>query len=56
MTLSADDIINMHLNAKESPFELILLAEEDEKSDDHQAKVLTGSQATKRLKKLMEDV
>jgi len=53
-TLSADDIAKYHLNAA-GTFELVLYAEENPGSKDHQAMILTGADATRRLRALMAE-
>jgi hypothetical protein len=55
-TLSADDIINTHLSAKEKPFSVILLAEEDTSRKGHQAILHIGDTGEKRLKQIMADL
>jgi len=54
-TLAADDIIQYHLDQKEPRFDVIILAEEDQKSKTHQAKMVTGAEAEERLRALMAE-
>ncbi len=52
-TLSADDIVFYYLEIRPQQFELVLLADEDPGAHMHQARVLTGAEAERRLKELM---
>jgi len=54
-TLSADDIINYYLKHDPTSFSFILLAEENPKSKDHQAKILMGKKGIEALSQLMEE-
>ena len=52
-TLSADDIVNYYMENQPTKFKLVLFADEDPAAQAHQARVLTGVEAEKRIKKLM---
>ena len=51
ITISADDIINYHLN--NDVFDFVMLAEEDMEQETRQAKILTKNEGELRLKELM---
>jgi hypothetical protein len=51
VTISADDIINYHL--ENAAFDFVLLAEEDRALNNRQAKILIGNEGEERLKELM---
>jgi hypothetical protein len=53
-TLSADDIINYHLQSDIPVFDLILLAEENRQSPIRAARILQGEAAAQRLAGLMK--
>lgn len=52
-TLSADDIVHLHLASPGTTFTFVLLADEMPNSPDHQARILTGEAGAKRLVELM---
>ncbi len=54
-TLSADDIIQNYLTSGKNSFDFVLFAEEDRKSNDNRAIILTGKKGKKRLAKLMKE-
>jgi hypothetical protein len=54
-TLAADDIINQHLRSSQSPFDLVLLAEEMPDSTAHAARILKGDEGAQRLAALMAE-
>jgi hypothetical protein len=52
-TLSADDIVHYYIENRPQQFELVLFADEDPAARLHQARVLTGTEAERRVKKVM---
>ena len=52
-TLSADDIVHYYSETLPRQFELVLFADEDPGAQSHQARVLTGTEAGRRLEELM---
>ncbi len=54
-TLSADDIIHYFLTSGKDAFDFVLLAEENTKTEDHRAVILTGKKGKERLAKLMKE-
>jgi len=55
-TLSADDIVHYYIETRPRQFELVLFADEDPGGRHHQARVLTGDDAERRINTLMADV
>lgn len=53
-TLSADDILNYHFTVDPRPFDIILYAEKAPLSRKHKAKIYTGDDGLKRVRKLMK--
>lgn len=54
LTLSADDILGYYFSTEPRPFEIILYAEKSLLPRNYRAKIYTGEEGLKRLKKLME--
>jgi len=52
-TLSADDVVNYHLETGGDHFNFLLYAEEDPDAGGHRARVLVGDAGAKRLQALM---
>jgi hypothetical protein len=52
-TLSADDVVNYHLETAGDHFDFLLYAEEDPDAGDHRARVLAGEPGARRLQALM---
>jgi len=54
-TLSADDVVNYHLSNGGKYFDVVLFAEEDPNAQHHEAHILTGDVAERRIEELMAD-
>ncbi len=54
-TLSADDIIHYYMSSGKNAFDFVLLAEENTKTNDSRAVILTGKKGKERLASLMKE-